>query len=50
VPVACANTQGCPECELTLLWLVLGCRFQLDLLIPLPSLIPGLLARPSTPL
>jgi hypothetical protein len=39
-----------PECELTLLWLVLGCRFKLDLLVPLPSLIPGLLARPSTPL
>jgi len=27
-----------------------GCRFKLDLLVPLPSLIPGLLARPSTPL
>jgi hypothetical protein len=48
VPVACPNTQGCPECELTLLWLVLGCRFKLDILVPLPNLIPGLLARPST--
>jgi hypothetical protein len=27
-----------------------GCRFKLDLLVPLPSLIPGFLARPSTPL
>jgi len=26
-----------------------GCRFTLDNLIPLPSLTPGLLARPSTP-
>jgi len=25
------------------------CRFKLDNLIPLPSLIPGFLARPSTP-
>jgi hypothetical protein len=42
--------KGVPECELTLLWLVFGCRFVLDLLIHIPSLIPGLLARPSTPL
>jgi hypothetical protein len=27
-----------------------GCRFKFDLLVPRPSLIPGLLARPSTPL
>jgi hypothetical protein len=27
-----------------------GCRFKLDLLVPLPSLILGLLAHPSTPL
>jgi len=27
-----------------------GCRFKLDLLVPLPSLIPRLLTRPSTPL
>ncbi len=26
-----------------------GCRFKLDLLVPLPSLIPGLPTRPSTP-
>ncbi|CAM6044183.1 unnamed protein product [Sphagnum compactum] len=26
-----------------------GGRFKLDLLVPLPSLIPGLLARPSYP-
>jgi hypothetical protein len=44
------NTQGSLECELTPVWLVFGCRFRLDLLVPLPSLIPGLLARPSTPL
>jgi len=41
--------KGVPKCELTLLWLVFGCRFKLDNLVPLPSLIPGLLARPSTP-
>jgi hypothetical protein len=29
VPVVCPNTQGCFECELTLLWLVLGCKFKL---------------------
>ncbi len=50
VPVACPNTKRFPECKLTFLWLVFGCRFKLDLLVPLPSLIPGLLARPSTPL
>ncbi len=42
--------KGVPECELTHLWLVFGCRFMLDLLVHLPSLIPGLLARPSTPI
>jgi len=26
-----------------------GCIFKLDNLVPLPSLISGLLARPSTP-
>jgi hypothetical protein len=26
-----------------------GCRFKLDNVVPLPSLIPGLLARPFTP-
>ncbi len=42
--------KGVPECELTLLWLVYGCKFKLDNLVPLPSLILELLARPSTPL
>jgi len=42
--------KGVPECELTTLWFCFGCRFKLDLLAPLPSLILGLLARPSTPL
>jgi hypothetical protein len=42
--------KGVPECELTLLMVGFGCRFKLDNLVPLPSLIPGLLARPSTPL
>jgi len=42
--------KGVFECELTLLWLVFGCKFKLDNLVLLPSLIPGLLARPSTPL
>ncbi len=27
-----------------------GCNFKLDQLVPLPNLIPGPLARPSTPL
>jgi hypothetical protein len=26
-----------------------GCKFKIDNLVPLPSLILGLLARPSTP-
>jgi hypothetical protein len=42
--------KGVPECETNSVWLVCGCRFKLDNLVPLPSLIPGLLARPSTPL
>jgi hypothetical protein len=42
--------KGVLECETNPVWLVFGCRFKLDLLVPLPSLIPGLLARPSTPL
>jgi hypothetical protein len=40
--------KGVPECELTTLWFVFGCRFKLDLLVPLLSLIPGLVACPST--
>jgi hypothetical protein len=42
--------KGVPECELTPFVVAFGCRFVLDLLIHLPSLILGLLARPSTPL
>jgi hypothetical protein len=41
--------KGVPECELTLLWLVLDANSSEIILVPLPSLIPGLLARPSTP-
>jgi len=49
VPMASPNTQGCPRMLTNPLWLVFGCRFELDLLVHLPSLIPRLLARPSTP-
>jgi hypothetical protein len=41
--------KGVPECELTLLELVLDANLSEIILVPLPSLIPGLLARPSTP-
>jgi hypothetical protein len=41
--------KGVPECELTLLWLVLDADSCEISFVPLPSLIPGLLARPSTP-
>jgi hypothetical protein len=47
--VACPNTQGCSRVLTNPLWLVFGCRFKLDLLVPLPSLILGLPTRPSTP-
>jgi hypothetical protein len=50
VPVACPNTQGCPRMWTNHFVVCFGCRFKLDLLVPLPSLIPRLLARPSTPL
>jgi len=40
--------KGVPKCETNPVWLVFGCRFKLDLLVPLPSLIPRLLACPST--
>jgi hypothetical protein len=40
------NTQ----CELTLLWLVLDADSCEIIIVLLPSLIPGLLARPSYPL
>jgi hypothetical protein len=41
--------KGIPECELTLLWLVLDANSSEIILVPLRSLIPGLLACPSTP-
>jgi hypothetical protein len=41
--------KGVLECELTLLWLVLDADSSVIILVPLPSLIPGLLARPFTP-
>jgi len=41
--------KGVSECELTLLWLVLDADLSEIIFVPLPSLIPGLLARPSTP-
>jgi len=49
-PVACPNTQRCPGMWTNPRVVSFGCRFKLDLLVPLPSLIPRLLARPSTPL
>ncbi len=60
VPVACPNTQGCPGMWTNPrvvgcpgMWtnpcvVGFGCKIKLDLLVPLPNLIPGLLARPST--
>jgi hypothetical protein len=50
LPVACPNTKCVPECELTHLWLVLDVGSCKQIIIPFPSLIPGLLARPSHPL
>ncbi len=50
VPVACPNTQGCSRMWTNHFVVCFGCRFKLDLLVPLPSLISGLLACPSTPL
>ncbi len=40
--------KGVPECELTLLWLVLDVDSSEIILVPFPNLISGLLARPST--
>jgi hypothetical protein len=42
--------KGVPECELTLLWLVLDADSCEIIIVPLPNLILGLLARPSYPL
>jgi hypothetical protein len=41
--------KGVPECELTLLWLVLDADSSEIILVLLLSLILGLLAHPSTP-
>jgi len=49
VPVACPNTQGCPEMWINHVGGLFWCRFVLDLLNLLPSLILGLPTRPSTP-
>jgi hypothetical protein len=48
--MACPNTKGVFECELTLLWLVLDAGSCNNIIVPSPSLIPELLARPSHPL
>ncbi len=48
--VACPNTKGVSECELNHLWLVLDADSCNKIIVPLPSLIPKLLARPSHPL
>jgi hypothetical protein len=50
LPMACPNTKGVSECELTHLWLVLDAESCNKIIIPLPSLIPRLLTRPSHPL
>ncbi len=42
--------KGVLGCELTLLWLVLNADSCEIIIVPLPSLIPGLLAHPSYPL
>jgi hypothetical protein len=42
--------KGVPQMWTNHFVVCFGCRFKLDLLVPLPNLIPGLLARPSTPL
>jgi len=49
VPVDCPNTQGCPEMWTNHMGGLFWCRFKLDLLNLLPSLILGLPTRPSTP-
>jgi hypothetical protein len=46
VPVVCPNTQGCSRMWTNPFVVGFGCRFKLDNLVPFPSLIPGLLARP----
>jgi hypothetical protein len=48
--MACPNTKGVLECELTNLWLVLDAGSCNKIIVPLPSLIPKLLAHLSHPL
>jgi hypothetical protein len=48
--VACSNTKGVSECELTNLWLVLDAGSCNKIIVPLPSLILKLLTCPSHPL
>jgi len=48
-PLLVPTPKSVPECELTLLWLVLDVDSSEIILVPLASLISGLLARPSTP-
>jgi len=43
------TSKGVLECELALLWLVLDADSSEIILVPLPSLISGFLACPSTP-
>ncbi len=47
--MACPNTQGCPGMWSNHVGGLFWYTFKLDLLVPLPSLIPGLPTRPSTP-
>jgi hypothetical protein len=49
VPMAYPNTQGCPGMWTNHVGGLFWCRFKLDLLNLLPSLILGLPTRPSTP-
>jgi hypothetical protein len=50
LPVACPNTKGVSQCELTHLWLVLDAKSCNKIIVPHPSLISELLASPSHPL
>jgi hypothetical protein len=49
LPMACPNTQGCSGMWTNHVGGLFSCRFKLDLLVPLPSLILGLPTWPSTP-
>jgi len=48
-PWLVATPKGVPECELTLLWLVLDAVSSEIILVPHPSLILRFLTHPSTP-